>query len=150
MHIACCMLTLVNTLPCFSLCFFLMIRRPPRSTRTDTLFPYTTLFRSHAPCHKIMAPSSALRMELSDIPRTPSPGHPVGDAGHVMTLSGGGGSSTGSGPPQVSASARPSPRRPRRFAHCSRGPQEQSGTARQEEHRVQTQGARPRLPPSTP
>src|SRR3546814_13319057 len=26
--------------------FFLLIRRPPRSTRTDTLFPYTTLFRS--------------------------------------------------------------------------------------------------------
>src|SRR3546814_15230149 len=26
--------------------FFLMIRLPPRSTRTDTLFPYTTLFRS--------------------------------------------------------------------------------------------------------
>src|SRR3546814_14268924 len=25
---------------------FLMIRRPPRSTRTDTLYPYTTLFRS--------------------------------------------------------------------------------------------------------
>src|SRR3546814_19522088 len=38
-------------MPCgrFSVCvdfFFLMIRRPPRSTRTDTLFPYTTLFRS--------------------------------------------------------------------------------------------------------
>src|SRR3546814_13981465 len=35
---------------CLMLCatffFFLMIRRPPRSTRTDTLFPYTTLFRS--------------------------------------------------------------------------------------------------------
>src|SRR3546814_14436260 len=30
------------------LCFFLMIRRPPGSTRTDTLFPYTTLFRSDA------------------------------------------------------------------------------------------------------
>src|SRR3546814_11679456 len=30
----------------FTLFFFLMIRRPPRSTRTDTLFPYTTLFRS--------------------------------------------------------------------------------------------------------
>src|SRR3546814_11354784 len=30
----------------FFYCFFLMIRRPPRSTRTDTLFPYTTLFRS--------------------------------------------------------------------------------------------------------
>src|SRR3546814_13051817 len=29
--------------------FFLMIRRPPRSTRTDTLFPYTTLFRSLDP-----------------------------------------------------------------------------------------------------
>src|SRR3546814_11108992 len=28
--------------------FFLMIRRPPRSTRTDTLFPYTPLFRSGA------------------------------------------------------------------------------------------------------
>src|SRR3546814_10289557 len=28
------------------LLFYLMIRRPPRSTRTDTLFPYTTLFRS--------------------------------------------------------------------------------------------------------
>src|SRR3546814_7253357 len=30
----------------FSSVFFLRIRRPPRSTRTDTLFPYTTLFRS--------------------------------------------------------------------------------------------------------
>src|SRR3546814_17674843 len=29
-----------------TLLFLLMIRRPPRSTRTDTLFPYTTLFRS--------------------------------------------------------------------------------------------------------
>src|SRR3546814_2025838 len=32
----------------FCVIFFLMIRRPPRSTRTDTLFPYTTLFRSFA------------------------------------------------------------------------------------------------------
>src|SRR3546814_3592417 len=31
---------------------FLMIRRPPRSTRTDTLFPYTTLFRSVYPDFK--------------------------------------------------------------------------------------------------
>src|SRR3546814_237511 len=30
----------------FCIVFFLLIRRPPRSTRTDTLFPYTTLFRS--------------------------------------------------------------------------------------------------------
>src|SRR3546814_3513844 len=39
---------------CFS--FFVSRRRPPRSTRTDTLFPYTTLFRSHGalPAHAIM------------------------------------------------------------------------------------------------
>src|SRR3546814_10373955 len=30
------------------LCLLLMIRRPPRSTLTDTLFPYTTLFRSRS------------------------------------------------------------------------------------------------------
>src|SRR3546814_8206527 len=30
-----------------------MIRRPPRSTRTDTLVPYTTLFRSQAPSHTL-------------------------------------------------------------------------------------------------
>src|SRR3546814_20404342 len=34
--------------------FFLMIRRPPRSTRTDTLFPYTTLFRSGGYCRGIV------------------------------------------------------------------------------------------------
>src|SRR3546814_12097773 len=39
--------------------FFLMIRRPPRSTRTDTLFPYTTLFRSEAG-GRSAAPSSGL------------------------------------------------------------------------------------------
>src|SRR3546814_11612534 len=35
----------------FELVFILMILRPPRSTRTDTLFPYTTLFRSADACH---------------------------------------------------------------------------------------------------
>src|SRR3546814_7998078 len=35
------------------LVFFLMRRRPPRSTRTDTLFPYTTLFRSVAAARPI-------------------------------------------------------------------------------------------------
>src|SRR3546814_4323734 len=41
--------------------FFLMIRRPPRSTRTDTLFPYTTLFRSrHAPRCRSAARLSAI------------------------------------------------------------------------------------------
>src|SRR3546814_2092118 len=37
---------LCSCVVCF---FFVMIRRPPRSTRTDTLFPYTTLFRSRRP-----------------------------------------------------------------------------------------------------
>src|SRR3546814_4714088 len=44
--------------------FFLMIRRPPRSTRTDTLFPYTTLFRSphasHSPALRRVARSFGL------------------------------------------------------------------------------------------
>src|SRR3546814_12331763 len=51
--IYCCMCSDVVVYFCCSLLslfshffFFLMIRRPPRSTRTDTLFPYTTLFRS--------------------------------------------------------------------------------------------------------
>src|SRR3546814_15357942 len=39
------MLCVIWCFSCFSF-VFLMIRRPPRSTRTDTLFPYTTLFRS--------------------------------------------------------------------------------------------------------
>src|SRR3546814_12539243 len=38
--------------------FFLMIRRPPRSTRTDTLFPYTTLFRSVSASARISGKSS--------------------------------------------------------------------------------------------
>src|SRR3546814_19271698 len=40
------MFCLFYVVPVSHLFFFLMIRRPPRSTRTDTLFPYTTLFRS--------------------------------------------------------------------------------------------------------
>src|SRR3546814_14002647 len=36
----------ISSLCCVRVVFFLMIRRPPRSTRTDTLFPYPTLFRS--------------------------------------------------------------------------------------------------------
>src|SRR3546814_5081491 len=53
--------------------FFLMIRRPPRSTRTDTLFPYTTLFRSRrAPqlmVHEIGEPAEeqADRRDAGDI-----------------------------------------------------------------------------------
>src|SRR3546814_18509351 len=43
-----CVFCLTWFLCVVSFVFFLMIRRPPRSTRTDTLFPYTTLFRSMA------------------------------------------------------------------------------------------------------
>src|SRR3546814_10917253 len=44
----CCSLLFIFIIFVFFFFFFLMIRRPPRSTRTDTLFPYTTLFRSLA------------------------------------------------------------------------------------------------------
>src|SRR3546814_16322397 len=43
-----------------------MIRRPPRSTRTDTLFPYTTLFRSQlqqpSPDHRVFQPVAAVEI----------------------------------------------------------------------------------------
>src|SRR3546814_2344671 len=44
-----------------------MIRRPPRSTRTDTLFPYTTLFRSWIATrrHTVRPPASAIRSLLA-------------------------------------------------------------------------------------
>src|SRR3546814_9199788 len=38
--------------------FFLMIRRPPKTKRTDTLFPYTTLFRSRARFTRATCPST--------------------------------------------------------------------------------------------
>src|SRR3546814_6303492 len=41
-----------------------MIRRPPRSTRTDTLFPYTTLFRSAAGKERVNA--HLLRLQIQD------------------------------------------------------------------------------------
>src|SRR3546814_5024100 len=47
-----------------------MIRRPPRATRTDTLFPYTTLFRSVAPFVRIK-PATAQSTE-ADPPAIPS------------------------------------------------------------------------------
>src|SRR3546814_16739829 len=50
----------------FSFCF-LMIRRPPRSTRTDTLFPYTTLFRSQeCPPPRVLRPARRRRSRASD------------------------------------------------------------------------------------
>src|SRR3546814_1110368 len=54
----------------FLCCFFLMIRRPPRSTRTDTLFPYTTLFRSLIDSQSVIPASAcgeAADFDTSDI-----------------------------------------------------------------------------------
>src|SRR3546814_13210389 len=48
--------------------FFLMIRRPPRSTRTDTLFPYTTLFRSVRPQPNLPFPQNC-RVNENSLPR---------------------------------------------------------------------------------
>src|SRR3546814_17222640 len=42
----CSTISVLLTVFCLQCCCFLMLRRPPRSTRTDTPFPYTTLFRS--------------------------------------------------------------------------------------------------------
>src|SRR3546814_5544716 len=53
-------------------CLFLMIRRPPRSTRTDTRFPYTTLFRSGGQCAAVgseardIGDEIACRLDLAD------------------------------------------------------------------------------------
>src|SRR3546814_12385793 len=43
-----------------------MIRRPPRSTRTDTLFPYTTLFRSERVLTQALTTSGALEPGLAE------------------------------------------------------------------------------------
>src|SRR3546814_6911395 len=63
--------------------FFLMIRRPPRSTRTDTLFPYTTLFRSRVRHrtvpHRVSVPglrdAAAARAAAAPLPRRRSEEH---------------------------------------------------------------------------
>src|SRR3546814_7967330 len=56
----------------YLLLFFLMIRRPPRSTRTDTLFPYTTLFRSlsRSRCNEGICPIERRHMARLDGERT--------------------------------------------------------------------------------
>src|SRR3546814_8043198 len=51
--------------------FFLMIRRPPRSTRTDTLFPYTTLFRSSRRRRGVVEPARLPAPARSGLSRLP-------------------------------------------------------------------------------
>src|SRR3546814_8104096 len=46
-----------------------MIRRPPRSTRTDTLFPYTTLFRSVGMIIEMMPNDGKIMMYTSGCPK---------------------------------------------------------------------------------
>src|SRR3546814_15902544 len=53
-----------------------MIRRPPRSTRTDTLFPYTTLFRSGA---AEVDAAAAVAGEAAEHPVAAAPVHAAGD-----------------------------------------------------------------------
>src|SRR3546814_12144868 len=52
----------------------LMLRRPPRSTRTDTLFPYTTLFRSHRGKARRKIDEALLLLDLADIGQDQSSG----------------------------------------------------------------------------
>src|SRR3546814_6925151 len=52
-----------------------MIRRPPRSTRTDTLFPYTTLFRSRSSAST--PPATILGTTTSSFPWKPSGGSTI-------------------------------------------------------------------------
>src|SRR3546814_18204811 len=81
---------------CLSLVFFLMIRRPPRSTRTDTLFPYTTLFRSRGtavrkagPWRRGARPSEGRRTGVRDHQRPaqgPQEGRQVEGEGQGVTI----------------------------------------------------------------
>src|SRR3546814_8328849 len=59
-----------------------MIRRPPRSTRTDTLFPYTTLFRSHPRVAAEIQRDVILRLAARDteLARQPERTHAVHQA----------------------------------------------------------------------
>src|SRR3546814_12849514 len=66
-----------------------MIRRPPRSTRTDTLFPYTTLFRSPAAGRAVGEHAAlALSLALSGHSRVLVHRHFLGERQHVRCLSG--------------------------------------------------------------
>src|SRR3546814_6666901 len=75
-----------------------MIRRPPRSTRTDTLFPYTTLFRSAMSCHTALidgyvieghVPVEDIRRLLAERPDArglAAPGMPARSEEHTSEL----------------------------------------------------------------
>src|SRR3546814_11437087 len=67
--------------------FFLMILRPPRSTRTDTLFPYTTLFRSLGAAARSGPGVFLQALFLAQVAHQPGRGHGAGrQAGHADEL----------------------------------------------------------------
>src|SRR3546814_10571236 len=67
--------------------FFLMIRRPPRSTRTDTLFPSTTLFRSRLIESRSMSPiDSILSLAAGSISNGPDRARMVRSEEHTSEL----------------------------------------------------------------
>src|SRR3546814_4262425 len=68
------------------LLFFLMIRRPPRSTRTDTLFPYTTLFRSLAIVFAVTDPDLGKKGISAFLVPTDTPGFIVDRTEHKMGI----------------------------------------------------------------
>src|SRR3546814_15285000 len=70
--------------------FFLMLRRPPRSTRTDTLFPYTTLFRSPRRASRSASRCGGPEVDESAAQRAPGAGD-----GRAPPGGGGGGGAAG-------------------------------------------------------
>src|SRR3546814_8591381 len=73
--------------------FFLMIRRPPRSTRTETLFPYTTLFRSRFRCHLGGRAAEALTRRIHESGGQNTLRQCEGEAGCIDAVPGGAGRS---------------------------------------------------------
>src|SRR3546814_10540832 len=64
-----------------------MLRRPPRSTRTDTLFPYTTLFRScHRRTRRDRGDAAAGHLQLAAGAQSMKPGFGIRDSGWGRTL----------------------------------------------------------------
>src|SRR3546814_16137620 len=75
--------------------FFLMLRRPPRSTRTDTLFPYTTLFRSERDAGPVAGARDAeARKEFRRRDPQAAAAHPAGRSAQVAAVDHHGGQDT--------------------------------------------------------